>query len=128
MKWREADRESVGYRVHWQDGPNLIRKLLDLGHEVTAFARNAADINETSANLRVVQGDARDRSSVANALQGQEVVISVFGPRSLKADNLAETLMRNVVEAMKTHGVNRLINLSAAGVGDSQSEMPLILR
>ena len=107
-------------------GRILVRKLLDLGHEVTAFARKPADISETRANLRVVQGDAGDGKSVADALRGQEIVISVFGPRSLRADNLAEALMRNIVEAMKVQGVSRLINLSAAGVGDSQSEMPFI--
>lgn len=109
-----------------QTGRILIKKLLDLEHEVTAFARKPADIKETSAKLRVVQGDGRDGNSITNAVQGQDIVISVFGPRSLKADNLAETLMRNVVEAMKAHGVQRLINLSAAGVGDSQSEMPFV--
>jgi uncharacterized protein YbjT (DUF2867 family) len=109
-------------------GRILIRRLLELGHEVTAFARKPADIDETNPNLRVVQGDARDGASLANASKGQDTVISVFGPRSLKADDLAETLMRNIVAAMKAHGVGRLINLSAGGVGDSQAEMPLVVR
>ena len=109
-------------------GRILIRRLLELGHEATAFARKPADIGETNPKLRVVQGEARDARSVVDALRGQDVVISVFGPRSLKADDLAETLMRHLVEGMKTHGVGRLINLSAGGVGDSQAEMPLLVR
>jgi uncharacterized protein YbjT (DUF2867 family) len=109
-------------------GRILVRRLLESGHNVTAFARNPADISQAGQKLRVVQGDARDRDSVANAVREQEAVISVFGPRSLKADDLSETLMRNIVAAMKTHGVKRVINLSAAGVGDSQSEMPFVLR
>ena len=36
--------------------------------------------------------------------------------------------MRNLIEAMKTQRVGRLVNLSAAGVGDSRAEMPFILR
>lgn len=108
-------------------GRILIRKLLEGGHEVTAFARNPADVAERSARLRVMRGEARDAASIAAAVQGQDAVISAFGPRSLKADDLAESLMRNLVAAMETQGVKRLVNLSAAGVGDSLKEMPFLL-
>ena len=52
-------------------------------------------------------------------------MISAFGPRSLKKDDLQETLARNLVLAMRAHGVKRLVNLSAWGTGDSAGKSGL---
>lgn len=109
-------------------GKIVVRKLLAAGHEVTAFARNPAVVKETSAKLQVVQGEARDAASLERAVRGHDAVMSVFGPRSLKADDLQEVLMRHLVAAMEKEGVRRLVNLSAAGAGDSRMEAPVFLR
>jgi uncharacterized protein YbjT (DUF2867 family) len=109
-------------------GKIVVRKLLAAGHEVTAFARNPAAIAETSERLRVVQGDARDAASIVHAVRGQDAVVSVFGPRSFKAGDVQEVLMRNLVAAMEQEGVTRLVNLSAAGAGDSRAESPFLFR
>jgi uncharacterized protein YbjT (DUF2867 family) len=109
-------------------GRILQKKLLEQDHEVTAFARNPSDIYQTHANLHIAQGNARDAKSIESALSGQDVVLSVFGPRSLKADDLQEVFMRNLVSGMKKTGVKRLVNLSAAGVGETLHEMPFLLR
>jgi len=109
-------------------GRIIVNKLLAQGHEVTAFARNPASIMERSARLRVVQGEARDAASLERAAQEQDAVLSVLGPRSLKADDLQEVFMRNLVAAMKKHGVRRFISLGAAGAGDSRPQVPLAMR
>ncbi len=111
-----------------QTGRILLRKLPLLGHEVVAFARNPKDVAEIDSRIHVVKGDARDAASFGRAVAGVDSVISVFGPRSLKKDDIQESMMRNLEAAMRTAGVRRLINLSAAGVGDSLNEMPGILR
>ncbi len=99
-------------------GQHAVRLLLERGDDVTAFARTPSAVPERE-RLRVAQGDARDAASFARAMVGQDGVISVFGPRSLKKDDLQETFMRNVVGAMTNAGVKRLVNLSAWGTGDS---------
>ncbi len=109
-------------------GQHAVKQLLTRGHEVTAFARN---------RLRVVQGDARDVDSIDRAMQHQDAVLVAFGPRSLKKDDLQDVLMRNLIAAMKKHGVKRIVNLSGWSVGDSAAHMnflykyiliPLLLR
>jgi uncharacterized protein YbjT (DUF2867 family) len=109
-------------------GRLLVAKLLAKGHEVTAFARNPKDVGQSSAKLRVAQGDARDAASIERAVAGQDAVLVAFGPRSTKKDDLQETLMRNLVGAMEKAGVKRLVYLSAMGTGASLSEMPFYYR
>lgn len=109
-------------------GRHLLRRLLDGGHEVTAFARNPADVAITHDRLRTAKGDARDLASLERATAGQDAVAAAFGPRSLAKDDLQETFMRNLVAAMKKSGVRRLVNLSAWGAGDSRARSNLIFK
>ena len=108
-------------------GQHAVRLLLKRGDQVTAFARTPSAVPERE-RLRVVQGEARDATSIARAVEGQDAVISVFGPRSLKKDDLQETFMRNVVAAMTNAGVKRLVNLSAWGAGDSYAGSGVMVR
>jgi uncharacterized protein YbjT (DUF2867 family) len=108
-------------------GQHAVRLLLERGDDVTAFARTPSAVPERE-RLRVAQGDARDAASLARAMEGQDGVVSVFGPRSLKKDDLQETFMRNVVGAMTSAGVKRLVNLSAWGAGDSYAGSGLMVK
>jgi putative NADH-flavin reductase len=98
-------------------GRHAVRQLLARGDEVTAFARNPSDVTEVSDRLRVVKGDARDTDSLDRAVRGQDAVLSAFGPRSLKKDDLQEVYMRNLIAAMTKHHVTRLVSLSGWGSG-----------
>ena len=109
-------------------GKILVRKLLEDGHDVTAFARDPALVAQTNPRLRVVQGEARDGASFERATQGQEVVLVAFRPRSSKADGLAEALMRHLIAAMRKDDVRRLINVSAASLGEALDQMPFLFR
>ena len=109
-------------------GRHVVRRLLERGDAVRAFARRPADITERHERLEVVEGDARDAASINRAVQGVDAVISAFGPRSLKKDDLQETLARNLVLAMRARGVKRLVNLSAWGAGDSAGKAGLSSR
>lgn len=109
-------------------GKILVRKLLEQGHTVTAFARNPADVTMKHENLEVMKGEARDAASVEAAVAGQDAVLNAFGPRSIKKDDLQEVQLRNLVAAMKKHGVKRVVNLSALGAGDSAHTSPFVFR
>jgi uncharacterized protein YbjT (DUF2867 family) len=100
-------------------GTHLVQKLLARGDEVTALVRNPSSYELKHEKLRVVQGEARDAESLERACAGQDAVVSAFGPRNFKKDDLQEVFMKNLVAAMEKTGVKRLVNLSAWGAGDS---------
>jgi uncharacterized protein YbjT (DUF2867 family) len=109
-------------------GQHLVSKLLARGDEVTAFVRNPAAMTQKNERLKIAQGEARDAGSLERAVAGQDAVLSAFGPRSLKKDDIQEVFMGHLLAAMKKHGVKRLVNLSAWGAGDSASQRNLFLK
>jgi uncharacterized protein YbjT (DUF2867 family) len=106
-------------------GVYALPKLLAAGHQVTALVRTPSAVKVTHPSLRLVQGDVRDATAVSEAVRGQDAVLALFGPRSLKKDDLAETFMRNLVAAMTTHGVKKLVNLSAWGASATRKYIKL---
>ena len=109
-------------------GKLALEKLLAAGHEVTAFARTPSSIGVKNDRLKIAQGDARDADALDRAVAGQDAVLSVLGPRSLKKDDLQEVYMRNLVGAMQKAGVKRLVNLSAFGAGESRAVAPFFMK
>ncbi len=109
-------------------GRHVVAHLLADGHSVRAFARNPAAVTTRHERLEVVAGDALDQAALERALQGQDAVISTFGPRSLKKTDVQERYMRALVAAMAKAGVKRLVNLSAMGAGDSAAGAPFFMR
>jgi len=109
-------------------GNHLVKHLLQEGHDVTAFVRDQGKLSIQDPRLKIAQGEARDSASMERAVQGQDAVVSAFGPRSLKKDDLQEVFMRNLVAAMTKAGVKRLVNLSAMGAGDSRAGSPFVMR
>ena len=108
-------------------GQHVWRKALDRGHDVTAFARSPHKI-ERAAGLRVAQGDVMDATAVADAVAGHDAVIEALGSKNLRDRTTLATGTRNVVDGMTRHGVERLVVLSAAGVGESWGQVPLLAR
>ncbi len=104
-------------------GGHAMRKLLERGHEVTTWARRPSALaQEFPINrVRVATGEARDAGSIDRAVAGQDAVLVAFGPRSLKKDDVQEALYRNLIAAMKSHGVRRIVNLSAWGLNNDDA-------
>jgi putative NADH-flavin reductase len=108
-------------------GRELVSQALEQGHEVTAFARRPEEISQ---KIRVVQGDAmRDPYSVAEALKGQDAVVSALGlGKVLIPNRFTERSIGNIVPAMERAGVKRIVWMSSFGVGDTARDAPLPMR
>jgi putative NADH-flavin reductase len=108
-------------------GRELVSQALEQGHEVTAFARQPEGI---PLGVRTVQGDAmREPQAIAEALQGQEAVLSALGTgRVLIPNRLQERSLGNIVPAMERAGVKRLVVMSAFGVGETARDASLVQR
>ena len=103
-------------------GGLTVARALAAGHEVTAFARDAA---ATIAGTRMVHGDATDASAVGAAVAGQDAVISTLGLRNaFKSGSLIERSLAAIVPAMERAGARRLVVMSALGVGATRAQAP----
>ena len=104
-------------------GRALLKQALERSHEVAAFARNPAKVDDIQhENLRVIQGDVLNPDAVRSALAGQEAVFCTIGAGA-KRTTLREDGTRTIVEAMEQMGVRRLICQSSLGVGDSRANL-----
>lgn len=119
-------------------GRAVVEELLSAGHEVTAFSRHAEKLS-ASERLRIVKGDAINPADVDVAVRGHDAVIVTLGisESALKVRlfgsattpiNVRSAGTRNVIAAMKRHGVRRLIVQTSFGVGETRARLPLIYR
>ena len=109
-------------------GQHVCQKALAEGHTVTAFTRSASKIDDGSPNLRAAQGDVNDPEAVAAAIANQDAAIVVLGSNGLGDKTTLTVGTRNVVEGMTRHNARRIVVLSAAGVGESWQQTPLLAR
>jgi len=106
-------------------GMPLLKQALDAGHEVTAFVRDPAKLTLAHERLRVVQGDATDARAVEEAVRGADAVLSALGHVKGSPKDVQTVATKNIVAAMKKHGVTRLVSLTGAGVPDPQDQPKL---
>lgn len=104
----------------------IMGQALAAGYEVVGVARRPEDVALEDPHLRVLKGDVYDRASLAAAMTGSEVVISMVGPRvdptqaaEIPATfDLFTTGTANIIAAMKERGNKRLLVASSLGVED----------
>lgn len=97
------------------------------GLRVTAFARRPESLADAAGcePLRRVAGDLRDAAAVDAAIAGQDAVVCTFGAPLQAATvfgvpDLCRVATGHVLLGMARHRVDRLVCLSAIGVGDSR--------
>ena len=105
-------------------GALSVRAALAKGHVVSAFSRTPAKLDVTHAALTKIAGDFHDAASVSRAVAGHDAVIISASPTSLRAikdkPDYFSRGTKHCIDAMKEHGVRRLVVLTAHGVGDSE--------
>jgi putative NADH-flavin reductase len=101
-------------------GRYLVSQGLERGCQVTAFARDPSSLTTNHPNLTTIKGDLSDRSSIANALNGVDAIISVLGNDTRKAlfkpSNIISHSLPNIISAMQQGGVERLVFVTSFGV------------
>ena len=109
-------------------GYHVMIQALAAGHEVTAIIRNPLQFDYKHPNLKIVKGDALDRSSFEQEVPGKDVIISSLGVTDTKAVTiLCSQGVRNMMEAMTKAGVKRIICVSAIAL-DTNSQMGFFIR
>ena len=108
-------------------GRQLVTQALERGHAVTALVRNPSRLRVDHPRLTVIQGDVLDEQSVDRVMHGQEAVLSALGhKRFFYPTRILSKGTRNILRAMETHGVRRLVCETALGIGDSAGRLGLV--
>lgn len=109
-------------------GKILVKQALQRGHQVTAFTRSPEKLAIENPDLSFVTGDVRNLDPVLEAVSGADAVVSVLGPTENKPSFAVTQGTKNILEAMRSYNVGRLIISAGAGVGDPRDEPKIIHR
>lgn len=105
-------------------GALCVKAALAKGHTVTAFSRTPSKLDVTHDALTKVAGDFHDAESVRKAVAGHDAVIICASPTKLSAikekPDYFSRGTKYCIDAMKEHGVKRLVVLTAHGVGSTK--------
>lgn len=110
-------------------GHHLLARLSAAGHDCLALSRHRMSCRDLSIipRVEVRQGDVYDRDKLAQTLNGADAVINMVGilnesGRRGKGFHKAHVeLTESVLEACRTAGVRRLIQVSALNAGKGKS-------
>lgn len=117
-------------------GRAAIEHLVEQGHEASAFTRSPAAPGDGRPRVRAIVGDVMDPHAVERAVQGHDAVIvtlgirenpvrvRLLGPARTPLD-VRSTGTRNVIQAMRKHGLRKLVVQTSYGVGDTRSRLRL---
>ncbi|WP_328868796.1 NAD(P)H-binding protein [Streptomyces sp. NBC_00287] len=108
-------------------GSRVVTEALGRGHHVTAFSRDATQIDEDRKNVVWQSLDVLDADAIAAVLPGLDVLISAFQPgnaakdiadtvaRSIADPTVYATAARALLKALESHPRTRLIVIGGAG-------------
>lgn len=99
-------------------GSAVVERALDMGHDVTAFARSPERLAwlQGREGLNIALGDATDGVAVVEALKGGDAVVSALGSGTLDPTTHLSEMTAGLVAAMRSEGPARLVALSHVGV------------
>lgn len=98
-------------------GLQIVRRGIEQGQSVTAFARSPERLKPFRDQITIKQGDLLNSAELEKVIQGHDAVVSGFGPRApiAKSDsNLLQRFAIALTKAMLHAGVKRVVVESVA--------------
>lgn len=97
-------------------GAPLLTEFLSRGHQVTVLARNPAKLS-AQPGLTVVQADALDATQVAQAVAGDDAVVSAYNPgwTEPRIHDLFLEGTAAIVAGTQRAGIKRFLMVGGAG-------------
>lgn len=114
-------------------GVHVVEEALARGWQVKALVREIKSFTIDHPNLIKVQGTPFAYADVKKAIESCDVVISALNisrasgnpwSKLVSPDNLLSKSLQNVVDLYKHFNLQKLIVVSAWGVGNSRAEIP----
>jgi putative NADH-flavin reductase len=92
-------------------------QALTEGHTVTTVTRRPEEFPISHPALDVVKADALDHEAVDRAVAGHDAVVSTLGVHyGSEATTTYSESMKNIIKAMTTRGIRRLVCVTSTGV------------
>ena len=115
----------------------LVQELLTAGHTIVIYARSPNKLPEdlkSNPTVTVVEGQINDREGVDKAVIGVDAVVSALGPPSGSFSSMFNyphdapiaQAYKLIIDAMKRHGVKRLIALCTPSWKDPNDKFSLL--
>jgi len=98
-------------------GLEIVERVIGRGHSMTALVRSPERLKEFRDRITIKKGDLLNTDDLEQAIQGQDAVLSAFGPRIpiAKADaNLLHRFAVALTSAMHRAQVRRVVVESVA--------------
>lgn len=118
-------------------GVHLLQKALGTGYEVNVLVRDSSKLSSSHERLRIYEGIPTNEKELSAAMDGCKAVLSTLNisrksdfPWSsivTPTDFLSKTAS-NIVKLAPAFNIERVIILSAVGVGDTRNYMPVWFR
>jgi uncharacterized protein YbjT (DUF2867 family) len=136
---KEFDMKVLVVGAGGGSGLAATRSLLARGCEVTALVRDPGSLPPLPGRLTTAVGDATRADDIDRAVAGHDAVVVALGIREsalrVRLLGSARTAMdvrsagtRHVIEAMRRHGVRRLVVQTSFGVGATHGRLPWVFR
>lgn len=103
-------------------GLEIVQQALARQFNVRAWARTPEKMTLTHTNLRVDEIDVL-QSDLNAALQDVDAVIVSLGGAQLKDASTRSQGTKRLIDAMQKQGVQRIVIISSAGVGESFNQL-----
>lgn len=98
-------------------GSKIARLLLRQKNEIIGFSSNTSKLYVKHDLVDLREGDATKYENVLEVVSDCDMVISALGSRSSnKPLTILPIAMQNIVDAMKTQKIKRIIALSSSGI------------
>ncbi len=112
-------------------GQEVVNQALAAGHIVVAYVRRP-EVVEPRPRLEVMAGQLDEVEAMQSAFEGADAVICCVGPkldaRTLRKADLMQRSLPSIIAAMKNARVDRLVLVSAFGVGDTAAKASPVAR
>lgn len=110
-------------------GHQLVKQAIGHGYSVTAFVRDPAKLKVRHRHLNLIKGNVINYQVVEAAVKDQDAVVSALGASSpFKFDQAIVDGMANIIKAMETNAIGRLVYMSFAGVKESRHQAGFLIR
>jgi putative NADH-flavin reductase len=97
-------------------GKLVTQQALQAGHQVTVVVRNPNAFDVKHQNLNIIKGDVFELATFENVLKDKDVVVSCLGIQKREPTTVYSDGVSNIIKAMESHNLKRIICLSAGAV------------